>query len=304
MRFGFIILLLLLAAPLVRAQQDPLYNLYFYNQQMINPAYTGLYKEITMNLITRKQWVGINGSPLTNFLSIASSVKRRAGVGLALVDDRLGVSTVQEGQLSFSYKVIEKEGTVLSLGVQGGLINYHYDYSRLNLQYLDDTDLSVNMTKMTKPNVGTGLFFRSERFFFGVSVPRILNVDVTDGMTTSTRYMRHVYVSGGMLITNPWQRVFHLKPSFLWRIAPGGKQALDLNLHALLAETIWVGATIRNFNAVGLNTQFQLLQRLRAGYSFELPTSSLISRNFGTHELSLMISLSPLSDQHKVIRYF
>lgn len=304
MRSGFTTLVLLLVACIAHAQQDPLYNLYFYNQQMINPAYAGLYKEVTMNLISRKQWVGIDGSPLTNFFSIGSSVKRRAGVGFSLVDDRLGVSAIQEGQLAFSYKVIEKEGTVLSLGVQGGMVNYHYDYSKLNLQYLDDTDLNTNVTRLTKPNVGTGIFFRSERFFAGVSIPRILNVDVTDGLTTSTRYMRHVYVSGGMLITNPWQRVFHLKPSFLWRIAPGGKQALDLNLHALLAETVWVGATIRNFNAVGVNTQFQLMQRLRVGYSFELPTSTLLSRNFGTHELSLMVSLSPLSDQHKVIRYF
>lgn len=297
-------LVLLLAACIARAQQDPLYNLYFYNQQMINPAYAGLYKEVTMNLISRKQWVGIEGSPFTNFFSVASSVKRRAGVGLSLVDDRLGVSAIQEGQLAFSYKIIEKEGTVLSLGVQGGLINYHYDFSRLNLEYLDDTDLATDMTRLTRPNVGTGIFFRSERFFLGVSVPRMLNIDVADGLSTSTRYMRHYYLSGGMLITNPFQRLFHLKPSFLWRIAPEGKQALDLNLHALLAETIWVGATIRNFNAIGLNTQFQLLQRLRAGYSFELPTSSLLSRNFGSHELSLIISFSPLADQHKVIRYF
>ncbi len=303
MRSGFILSLLLIAC-VARAQQDPLYNLYFYNQSMINPAYVGLYKEVSMNLITRKQWVGISGSPLTNFFSISSSVKRRAGIGINLIDDRLGVSAIQEGQLAFSYKVIEKEGTVLALGVQGGMVNYHYDYSRLNLQYLDDTDLNEDVTRMTKPNVGTGIFFRSERFFFGVSAPRLLNVTVTDGMSSSTRYMRHFYVSGGMLITNPWKRLFHLKPSFLWRIAPEGKQALDLNLHALLLETIWVGATIRNFNAVGLNTQFQLLQRLRAGYSFELPTSSLLSRNFGSHELSLLISLSPLSDQHKVIRYF
>lgn len=286
------------------AQQDPLYNLYFYNQVMINPAYAGLYKETNLNLISRKQWIGIKGAPLTNFFSLTSSLGRRVGVGGSVVDDRLGINVIQEVQGAFSFKLFEKEGTVLALGVQGGLINYHYDYSRLNLEYLDDPDLNTNLSRYTKPNVGAGVFFRAERFYFGFSAPRLLNVQVQDGMTSSTRYMRHFYVSGGGLITNPFKRLFHLKPSFLLRIAPEGKYALDLNLHALLLETLWVGATVRNFNALGVNTQFQLLSRLRAGYSFELPTSSLISRNFGTHELSLMLSFSPLAGQQKVIRYF
>jgi type IX secretion system PorP/SprF family membrane protein len=102
----------------VTAQQDPLYNLYYYNQMMINPAYAGLYKDVTLNLISRKQWVGIEGSPLTNFLSVSSSVGKRFGVGAMVIDDRLGINSSQEGQIAFSFKLISKEETVLSLGVQ------------------------------------------------------------------------------------------------------------------------------------------------------------------------------------------
>ena len=42
-------------------QQDPLYNLYSFNQYMINPAYAGIYNNFSANLITRKQWANIEG---------------------------------------------------------------------------------------------------------------------------------------------------------------------------------------------------------------------------------------------------
>lgn len=296
--------LCLLITTKVTAQQDPLYNLYYYNQLMINPAYAGLYKDVTLNLISRKQWVGIEGSPLTNFLSFSSSVGKRFGVGAMVIDDRLGINSSQEGQIAFSFKVISKEETVLSLGVQGGLINYRYDYSKLNLEYMDDEDLDMNRTQFSRSNVGTGIFFRTEKFYVGVSVPRILNVQVNDGMTASTRYQRHYYISGGFIINNTFKNLVRLKPSFLLRMMPNGQQALDVSLHALFLETIWAGVTVRNFDALGANGQFQVSQRLRVAYSFELPTNSLLSQNFGTHEVSLLLAFSPLGTQQKVVRYF
>lgn len=286
------------------SQQDPLYNLYYYNQVMINPAYAGLYKDVTLNLISRKQWIGIEGSPLTNFFSVTSSIGPRFGFGAMVVDDRLGVNTNQEGQLAFSFKVIDDEGTTLSLGVQGGLVNYRYDFSKLNLEYLDDEDLNTGQSQFSRANYGAGLFFRTDKFYLGLSVPRILSTDLQDGINTSTRYLRHYYVSGGFLINNTFNSLVRLKPSFLWRMVPDGQQALDINLHALILETIWAGITVRNFNAYGINGQFQVSQRLRIAYSFELPTNSLLSQNFGTHEISLLLAFSPLGSQQKVFRYF
>ena len=300
--FGFIFLFV--AAHNSSAQQDPLYNLYYYNQVMINPAYAGLYKDVTLNLISRKQWVGIDGSPLTNFFSLTSSVGNRFGVGAMVVDDRLGINHTQEGQLAFSFKVIEDGGKVLSFGVQGGLISYRYDYNKLNLEYLDDEDLDMTRSQFSEPNFGAGIFFKTDIFFVGASCPRILNVEVNDGMTTSTRYLRHFYFSGGFIINNSFHGLVRLKPSVLWRMVPDGTQALDLNLHALFLGTLWAGITVRNFSAVGINTQFQVSQRLRIGYGFELPTNSLLSQNFGTHELSLLLAFSPLGSQQKVFRYF
>lgn len=297
-------ILLLLMAVQAKSQQDPLYNLYFFNQGMINPAYVGLYKDVTLNMISRKQWIGIDGAPLTNFLSVTSSVGDRFGIGGMIISDQLGINNNIEGQLSFSFNVIEKDGVSLAFGVQGGLINYRYNYNKLNLEYLDDEDLDMNLTQFSEPNFGAGIFLKTEKFYVGVSSPRILNVDVNDGMVSSTRYQRHFYISGGILFNNSFESTVRIKPSFLLRMVPEGNMALDVNLHALFNEILWAGVTVRNLSAVGINTQIQISNRTRIGYGFELPTTSLLTRNFGTHEISLLIEFSPLGLQHKIFRYF
>lgn len=271
---------------------------------MINPAYVGLYKDVTLNMISRKQWIGIDGAPLTNFLSFTSSVGDRFGIGAMLISDRLGINNNIEGQLAFSFNVIDKDAVQLSLGVQGGFINYRYDYTKLNLEYLDDEDLDMSLTQFSEPNFGAGIFLKTDRFYVGISSPRILNVDVNDGLVSSTRYQRHFYFSGGALFNNSFNSSVRIKPSFLLRMVPEGNMALDVNLHALFKETIWAGITVRNLTAVGINTQLQISQRTRIGYGFELPTNSLLTRNFGTHELSILIEFSPLGLQHKIFRYF
>jgi type IX secretion system PorP/SprF family membrane protein len=297
-------IVLLFASFSAIAQQDPLYNLYYYNQSMINPAYVGLYKNMTFNAASRQQWTGIDGAPSTNVLSVGSSLGERVGAGTMIVSDKLGINTTTEIQAAFSYKVINTEKGVLSMGLQGGFINYRYDYSKLNILSYDDEDLDLDRTQFAQPNVGAGLFFHNENFYAGVSVPRIMNVVVKDGVQSSTRYMRHYYISGGYIFNNNLKSSIHIKPSFLLRIAPGGNHALDLNCHILLKEVLWTGITIRNFSTMGVNAQLQVGQRLRFGYSFELPANSLISQTYGTHELSLMLELSPMKNQHKVIRYF
>jgi type IX secretion system PorP/SprF family membrane protein len=285
------------------AQQDPLYNLYSFNQGMINPAYTGLYNNLSLNLISRLQWIGIDGSPRTNMFSATSSLTDKLGAGLMVISDQLGINKNQEVQLSGSFKLFEDDGKVLSMGLQGGFISYKYDYSKLNLEYVDDTDLDMTRSQFTKPNFGAGIWYMTDRYFAGFSSPRILNVNVNDGVTTSTRYQRHFYFSGGTIFPAFHEKI-QLKPSFLLRWVPEGNVAADVNLNALFMETVWAGITVRNLSAIGVNGQLQVDDRLRIGYGFELPTSSLINSNYGTHELSILMELTPIKTQHKVRRYF
>jgi type IX secretion system PorP/SprF family membrane protein len=287
----------------VKGQQDPLYNMYFFNQQMINPAYSGAHGIMSLSANFRQQWAGIPGAPNTNTLSFNTSFKsNQFGAGFNFINDRLGVNSNNEVQFSFAYKVQMNRGRKLSMGVQGGFIDYRYNYSDLNLEFTDDEDLDLNRENLTEPNFGLGFLYFAEDYYLSFSIPRLLDIEVNDGIISSTRYMRHFYLGGGYVFRPDFVAMF--KPSFLLKYVDGQPLSVDLNAQVLLGDIVWAGITIRNFNTVGINSQIQITDSFRFGYAFEIPTNSLVGSNYGTHEIMVNIDLAPFEHQTLAERYF
>lgn len=283
------------------AQNDPLYNQYYFNQAMINPAYTGTHNVTNVTFLSRAQWTGIKGAPVTQTLNATSALKNeRLGVGLLAINDRLGVNNNTEIQGAVAYKLVFPNSQ-LSFGMQGGIVNYRYDYNDLNFEVVDQP-IFEQRSNFTKPTIGTGVFFRTYKYYIGLSVPRLLNINIEDGVSTSTRYKRHAYLSGGIILDRV--AAIKIKPSFLLRAVQGQPLALDLNASLLFKEVWWVGFSVRNFKAIGLNSQFEINDKLRVGYSYELPFGALSGITYGTHEFMLSMDLELFSRQLALKRYF
>ncbi|SMG53429.1 type IX secretion system membrane protein, PorP/SprF family, partial [Marivirga sericea] len=90
----------------LQAQLDPLYNQYFFNQAMINPAYTGVNDVFNATAISRLQWAGIEGAPTTNTLNVTTSAfNNKVGLGGTLIYDTYGINSNTEFNLAYSYKI-------------------------------------------------------------------------------------------------------------------------------------------------------------------------------------------------------
>jgi hypothetical protein len=136
-----------------------------------------------------------------------------------------------------------------------------------------------------------------------LSIPRILNIDVVNNAGESVkRYNKHTYLSGGYFFK--LLSGVGLKPSTLLRFVDGKLSSLDLNAHFLINETIWVGATTRNFESFGVNGQLIIGDNLRLGYSFELPLNTLGRTGFGSHELMLSYDFELLRPHDLDTRYY
>lgn len=306
MRNRIYFLAFLLGITSAHAQQDPLYSQYMQNPLTINPAYTGIYNMFSATAISRWQWVGMEGAPRTNSLTAHSTIaNNKLGVGAILVNDRYGVSNNTEVNATLAYKIrlSDNEEEVLSFGMQGGLVNYNFNYADLKLKYEDDPNFMGNRLVTTKPNVGAGVFYKNETWYAGLSIPKFLNTTINnvDLGTVDSRYQRHYFFTGGFLIdlTN-----VQLKPSFLLKYVKGAPPSLDLNASVLLKDFIWLGGSFRNFNTAVLMAQVQLSDMLRLGYSVDIPTNSIIKTSYGTHELMLNIDLKLLKSHDIGLRYF
>lgn len=290
--FLFVVSILVLPA-ISRAQNDPLYAQYLNNPLLINPAYAGFNKALDLATAFRKQWAGFDGSPVTLALTAHSSLlDNKMGAGLIISQDRIGENTNTLIQAVYSYKVNLSSSLQLNFGLQGGLINYRSDNSRLNPY--DPTDPIFSGTQITtKPSMGSGVILRGDKFFAGLSVPRMLRVKTDFENTVGTGevdlYTQHFY--GFFSYVFFINERIRFKPSTLLRAVPGAPISADLNALFTIDNKYTGGVFTRNGNTFGLLIQANFSQ-YRFGYVFEVPGNNSVGTRFTTHDLVLGIRMS------------
>ena len=83
------------------AQQDPIYA-----QYLINPAYAVSNNMFNAGLQYRTQWAGLDANSTTvNFNSHMSVYRNKVGVGLMVIEDKLGDQQNTEVNTLYSYKL-------------------------------------------------------------------------------------------------------------------------------------------------------------------------------------------------------
>ena len=61
----FLTVAIIASSVVLKAQQEPMFTQYVFNESFINPAYAGSHEGLSMNMLYRDQWVGLKGSPKT-----------------------------------------------------------------------------------------------------------------------------------------------------------------------------------------------------------------------------------------------
>lgn len=285
----------LLFAALVEsvAQQDPLYSQYINNPFVLNPAYAGLTDNLNLSFSYRNQWGGYQGSPKTlNANGHVSLFDNKMGVGVMMVSDQIGSSTTNEVMAAYSYRVKLNSNKLFSFGLQAGITNYQVDNSKVNPYDTTDPLFGENINE-TKPTLGLGVILKSEKFFVGVSVPRMLKTTMNVGGQEASLYTQHFYAMGSYLFFLSDRIRF--KPAALLKMVSAAPASIDLNASLVLYENYQAGLLTRNFNSYGIFLQALLKDTFRVGYVFEMPTGSSVGTNFTTHEITLGFRMDVLS---------
>jgi type IX secretion system PorP/SprF family membrane protein len=307
-----ILILLIGCATASFGQQDYQFTQFHFNKLAFNPAYAGTDNLISLTGMYRRQWAGLDGAPQTGSFTMHAPVfHERIGLGLHVYNDQHGVTDNLGVMASYAYKV-PLGGSVLSFGLQGGIINYRASLTDLNPLNPDDPAFSQDLTEL-KVNFGTGLFwYIPQQAFLGVSMPRFLENDLgqigVDAEEVAT-LSRHVYAMGGYVFDI--SRDFKLRPAALFKmVGPGSAQGpldVDLALHALIAQRIWIGADYRLGDAVGVMTEVLATDQLMIGYAYDLGISDLADYHNGSHEVVLRYQFQFRKDAHvnpRMIQYF
>lgn len=272
----------------LHAQQDPAYSFFMYNGISVNPAMAGSAGTWSTTLIHRKQWSGIQGAPQTQTLNMDGSVwNDKIGLGLSLVNDKIGVMNNLNVNGQYAYRVKMEKG-VLSMGLQSGINNYKAPFSSIvtDAQRKYDPSFGQNINRVIF-NVGSGLYYYTENFYAGFSVPNIIHqsIDNTSGSEKNQAVQfRHYYLSAGYVYKV--SDVVDIKPSALLKIAEGAPVQLDISSNFWYNQKFCLGFSYRTQDSFTALMQVQLKQ-FRAGFAFDFITSSLSRYTTGNHEVMI-----------------
>ena len=321
-----VFLFLTLVAGKLNAQQRPQYSQYSLNNYLVNPAISGIENYTDVRLGMRKQWAGLEGSPVTYYTSfhtalnkedrnrinknsmMRGTVKRPAyrvnknnkfkkanphhGIGGMAQVDRTG--PIQNSTFNFTYAFhlpVSKRVTV-AMGTAAGINQFSLNRALITTVQSNDPALYSDRTNDVKLDFGLGTWIYSQNFFIGISAMELLanteHAYITNGLQQPGLTHAHYYFTGGYRFDI--SRNLTVVPSTMVKVTKGAVAA-DFNVKALLAERVWAGASYRHKDAMAVIAGVNISPMLDLGYSYDAVTSELRHASSGSHEVVLGVKL-------------
>jgi type IX secretion system PorP/SprF family membrane protein len=210
-RYMVVLIASLLFAGSASAQQKSQYTQYVINEYIINPALSGIENYTDIKLGYRHQWVGLNGAPVTSYLTIQGPIGKQDyktnattlfpsidgdnprgkqywddytaspphhGIGMQISNDVIGPFTTTSVMGTYAYHVGIGRRTNLSAGIGIGATKVAIDPSKTTFNGVDynvSADPAVySAGGKTNLDMEAGLFLYSANYFVGFSAQQLL----------------------------------------------------------------------------------------------------------------------------------
>ncbi len=307
-----IVLLLLVGVGIFtsNAQQDAQYTQYMYNTISVNPAYAGSRGVMSIVGLHRSQWVGLVGAPRTQTISAHTPLNRsKVGLGLNVTNDEIGPSTETYFDGIVSYTINTSYRGKLSFGLKAGAHLLNIDYTKLSFENSDPTAQN-NVDNRFAPQVGAGVYYHTDKFYLGLSVPNFLKTehyDTSDNSIDSSsseiadERLNYYLITGLVLDLND---DIKFKPAVLGKVVAGAPLQVDITANFMFYEKLTLGAAYRWSAAFSGLVGFQVTDSMFIGFGYDGETTRLSEYNDGSYEIMARFELKKSYDRMLTPRFF
>lgn len=293
------------------AQFDYMFTQYMFNEMFINPAYAGSKEAMSATLLHRQQWVNFPGRPITTSFSLHGPLmNNKMGLGLSVLNERIGVLNHNLVYASYAYRIKTGEKGTLAFGLMGGIHNQVNKFNELKVNDDGSVDPQFSNSASTiAPNFGTGIYFNTKTFFAGLSVPRMVDDRVkfsTNGAVSVSSQIEpsnfHYYLTIGNVFT--LTKDVKLKGQAMVQAVQNAPLIYNLNANFLIKEMIWAGASYRSGSSVSAIVGMQINPQFLVSYSYDYTLNSIQKYSQGSHEIVLNYLFSFKGKKVVTPRYF
>ncbi|MFD2564889.1 PorP/SprF family type IX secretion system membrane protein [Aquimarina rubra] len=297
------------------AQQDAQYTQYMYNTISVNPAYAGSRGVMSITGLHRSQWVGLDGAPRTQTLALHTPIgeNNRVGLGLSIINDEIGPTDETYFDIDFSYTIPTSDNGRLSFGLKAGGHLLNVDFQRLSQFDIDDPNFENNIDNKFSPNVGVGVYYHTDKFYFGLSAPNLLETDHFDEEATvnsndSSTFIAEERINYYLIAGHVFDLNDNLKfkPAVLSKLVFGAPLQVDVSANFLLYDRLTLGVAYRWSAAFSAMAGFQVSDSLMVGFAYDRETTELGTSQFndGSYEVMLRFELFRKYNRMLTPRFF
>ena len=290
---GILTLVILFIVKISSAQQDPMYTQYMDNLLIVNPAYAGSKETGNLLMVARNQWVSFEGAPTTRSFSYNTPLKDyKIGLGFSVLSDKIGPLTQTGFYFDYSYFLRVGLKYKLGMGLKAGFSFYRASLTELNT-IEPDPIYAKDIFKNFLPNFGVGAYLFSQDTYFGISVPKLVE-NTINREDYKTEYVSkekiNLYVVAGKKAD--LGEDVQLKVYSMLKLVQNAPVSVDITSLFGFKEKFWVGGMFRFGDSYGFLVQFDITEKIRIGYSYDLTFSELNAFSNGTHEIMLGYSFN------------
>jgi len=290
-----LVLLIIFLTSKVASQQDPTTSFFFNQMIFFNPAYAGSNFSNEISFASRNQWTSIENSPRSQFFSLSSMRENNVGLGISLFSNKTFVERRTISYIDFSYKLELNSEKYIFLGLKGGADFLKTDITNIiGLGENQTFDPALNNESRILPNLGVGILFKSNKFFFSFSIPRMFSNETNElqfsGSNTNPIYLVTGY--NAELNDN-----LSIKTNLFLKSSKGQKNSLQSSIVLNVNENFEIGLNYKTSNFLTPLMMVNLGQ-FKLGYAYEMPLINSISNlSVRTHEVLLFYNLNKKSEQ-------
>lgn len=306
------------------AQQRPQYTQYIFNNYLLNPAVTGIENYTDVKLGYRSQWTGLEGAPVTSYLTINAplgtaftqgdatsfpsggdnpysrlytqdyqAAEPHHGIGFMLVTDKAGPIDQTNMAATYAFHIGLAPKLNLAVGVSAGLNHLYLNTSLITLGYQYDFALRDIDNNQWKPDAGVGVWLYSADYYVGASSQQIIPQNqyfTTGNKLNLNKTVPHYFVTGGYKFY--LSDDVTLLPSALLKFIQPAPTSFDINMKLSFRDKFWFGGSYRHDDSFGVLAGFNLNSFINVSYSYDVTTSALNTVSNGSHEIVLGIMLN------------
>ena len=270
----------------VSAQELPIvYNQFFMNPYVYNPAYAGVEGHAVVFATYKNQWAGINGAPSVYNANFHIPLKGGLAFGAMASSRQAGPYNLSSGKVSAGYLISIDREHFFRFGMSLGAGS-----NTLNLNEVEPNDLTFNtLVPNSAFMIGdVGVAYHFGHFNVGISLPKLFDYQTfttEDGFQVTPKPQDNIMFK--MNYRGHINDDIAIEPHVLYRYNKFLPNQYEATVILHLLHIVWVGGTYRqDAGFIGL-IGAKLYEKIGIGYAYEYGNPTTASLLGSTHEIHI-----------------